>query len=63
MSPTPSHHRFLSNHELAASMATLWSMTHSPMPRYESTHFLSSLLSEILSEFTLGLAARATGER
>lgn len=37
----------------------LWSMTHSPTPRYLSTHFVTSWLSpETLSVLKLGLGRR-----
>ena len=50
------YHRLRSNQELLPIMATLWSMTHSPTPRYLSTQLLSSLLSAIFSDLKLGLS-------
>lgn len=46
------------NHPLAAATATDLSITHSPTSRYESIHFLTSLLSVILSVWKLGLGPR-----
>lgn len=46
------------NHPLAAAMVTDLSITHSPTSRYESIHFLTSLLSVILSVWKLGLGPR-----
>lgn len=43
-------------------MATDWSITHSPMPRYLSTHLATSLFSpEIFSVLKLGLGGPAEG--
>lgn len=36
-------------------------MTHSPMPRYLSTHRFNSLLSEIFSDLRLGLESHHEG--
>lgn len=49
----PTHHLFLSNHPLDPSIATLWSITVSPTPRYLSTHFFISWLSNIFSSLIL----------
>ena len=38
-------YRVLSNQPLDPAMATDWSITHSPTPRYLSTHFPTSLFS------------------
>jgi hypothetical protein len=50
--PIPSHfdqlqyvYRLRSNHPLDPAMATDWSITHSPTPRYLSTHVDTSLFS------------------
>ena len=49
-------YRVRSNHPLDPAMATDWSITHSPTPRYLSTHFDISLLSPAtLSVLKLGL--------
>lgn len=49
-------YRVRSNQPLEPAIATDWSITHSPTPRYLSTHFVISLLSpETLSVLKLGL--------
>jgi hypothetical protein len=49
-------YRVRSNHPLEPAMATDWSITHSPTPRYLSTHFDTSLFSPAtLSVLKLGL--------
>ena len=49
-------YRVRSNQPLEPAMATDWSITHSPTPRYLSTHFVISLLSpETFSVLKLGL--------
>ena len=60
---SPFHHLFIfrlyrvrSNQPLEPAMATDWSITHSPTPRYLSTHFVTSLLSPAtFSVLKLGL--------
>jgi hypothetical protein len=58
----PLHRPFLSNQALELAMAMDWSITHSPTPRYLSTHFLISLFSEPnLSVLTLYLTGPQSG--